>query len=335
MPGIPTAFTALDLTIAELDAEGLTQFSGVMKNQPGYAYLGAIGASIGDFMPSDPTPGGANYQNIWKQILGLVGTDTGFLALLSQLTTLMNQLQPVLDNEDRGALKKLADAGFADQLDTLSTELATLIQGTFATAKQIAQTIGQDLKPNVDTSSPADTVPPATQWEARDFLHWKKSGLFLRNLLDGATASKDARMQAYAYGYLVGYACKVCGSPFLNSVVGGPPRTQWWRQRFVSNYVDAWVYGFYQYAAENGTRPTLTADTPSPSYDQWPSLCGANLHKKLNFGPADPVDPADDPERRPRAVPTGTWSRLISHNGGWPSPRRRSARSRRASTPGR
>lgn len=292
MPGIPTLFRAVDLTIAQLDAEGLTQFSGVMKNNPGYTYLGAVGASIGEFMPSDPTPAGTNYQNVWKQILGLVGTDTGFLALLSQLTALMNELQPVLDNEDRGALKALADAGFADQLDTLSTELYTLIQGTFVIAKDIGQTIGQNLRPNVDTASPSDPVPPPAQWEAREFLHWKKSGLFLRNLLDAATASKDVRMQAYAYGYLVSYTCKVCGGPFLNSVVGGPPRTQWWRQRFVSNYVDAWVYGFYQYAEENGTRPTMTADTPSPSYDQWPSLCGANLQKKLNLGLADPVDPA-------------------------------------------
>jgi len=263
-----------------------------MKSNPAYAYLGAIGASIGDFMPSDPTPGGTNYQNIWKQIFSLVGTDSGYLALLSQLTTLMNQLQPVLDSEDKVALKALADAGFADQLDTLSTDLYNLIQGTFAVAKNIAQTIGQYLKPNVNTSSPSDPVPPPTQWEVREFLHWKKSGLFLRNLLDAATTSGDPRLQAYAYGYLVSYACKVCGAPVLNSVVGGPPRTQWWRQRFVSNYVDTWVYGFYQYAAKSGTRPTMANDTPSPSYDQWPSLCGANLHKKLNLGAADTVDPA-------------------------------------------
>lgn len=292
MPGIPTLFQVLDLTIAELDAEGLTQFSAVMKGNPGYAYLGAIGASIGDFLPSDPSPAGQNYQNIWKQIFSLVGTDTGFLSLLTKLTNLMNQLQPVLDNEDLDGLKALADAGFADQLDTLSTDLYNLIQDTFTIAKQIGQTIGQNLRPNVDTASPADPVPPPTQWQGRDFLHWKKSGLFLRNLLDAATTTGDARLQAYAYGYLVSYACKVCGSPFINSVVGGPSRTQWWRQRFVSNYVDAWVYGFYQYAARHGTRPTMTGDTPSPSYDQWPPLCGANLQKNLNLGPGDPVDPA-------------------------------------------
>lgn len=292
MPGIPTLFKTLDLTIAELDAEGLSQFSAVMKSNPGYAYLGVIGASIGDFMPSDPSSSGNNYQNIWKVIFSLVGTDQGYLALLSQMTKLMNELQPVLDNEDTGALKALADAGFADQLNTLSTELYNLIQGTFDAAKGIATVIGQNLKPDVDTASPGDPVPPPTQWEARDFLHWKKSGQFLRNLLDAAAASKDARMQAYAYGYLVSYTCKVCGGPFLNSVVGGPPRTQWWRQRFVSNYVDAWVYGFYEYAKKNGSRPTMTDDNPSPPYDQWPSLCGANLQRNLNLGTTDAVDPA-------------------------------------------
>ena len=36
----------------------------------------------------------------------------------------------------------------------------------------------------------------------------------------------------------------------------------------------------------------MTADTPSPHIDFWPSLCDANLHKKLNLGPGDPIDPA-------------------------------------------
>lgn len=293
MPGIATLFQSLDLTVAELDAQGLTQFSGVIKANQGYAYLGVIGASIGDFMPSDPSTSAQSYQNIWKQLLGLVGTDAGFMALIANLYDKFAQLQPVLDNEDLDGLKALADAGLSDQLNNLSAALYNLVQFTLTVAKQIGQTIAQNLKPNVDTPSPADPVPSPTQWEARDFLHWKKSGLFLRNLLSAASKSGDPRLEAYAYGFLVSYACKVCGSPFINSIVGGPSRTQWWRQRFVKSYVDAWVYGFYQYTvSRSGTRPVMSNDMPNPPYDQWPSLCGANLQQKLNIGAADPVDPA-------------------------------------------
>ena len=99
--------------------------------------------------------------------------------------------------------------------------------------------------------------------------------MFLRKLLDRATASGDPRFLAYAYGFLVSYAADVCGNPFVNSTVGGPPRTQWWRQRFVRNYVDAWVFGAYSIGA------TMTEDTPSPAYADWPSLCDANLQERI------------------------------------------------------
>src|SRR5262249_31412749 len=131
------------------------------------------------------------------------------------------------------------------------------------------------------TSSPSDPVPSPDTWHARDFLHWKKSGLFLKQLLAKAKAAGDGRFLAYAYGFLVSYAANVCGSPFLNSAVGGPTRTQWWGQRFVKNYVDAWVYGYYQSSA------TMTDDNPTPPYKDWPNLCDANLQKKIAAGGPD------------------------------------------------
>ena len=80
---------------------------------------------------------------------------------------------------------------------------------------------------------------------------------------------------AYAYGYVVGYAANVCGSPFINSCVGGPHRTQWWRRRFTNNFVDAWVHGRY----ELDPRP-VPADVPSPPYPDWPNLAVANLQQR-------------------------------------------------------
>jgi len=287
VPGIPTLFQALDLTIDELDKQHLNRFSDVIKNNRGYAYLGVAGPAIGDFMPPDPKI----YRRIWGNIFQLL-TDLpgrkGFLSTLSGLRDALANLAMIVSDEDAEALKDLKDSGEADQIKALADNLPALIEELTRKAKLIAGWIAKDLKPKVDTNDPADPIPPETEWPVRDLLHWRKTGVFVRNLLDKAAATHDERLQAYAYGYVVGYSCMVCGSPFINSIVGGPYRTQWWRQRYVRVFVDAWVYGFYH----TSPRPTMLAnDMPSVQYDSWPSLCDAQLHKKLNLGPADPMDP--------------------------------------------
>jgi hypothetical protein len=115
-------------------------------------------------------------------------------------------------------------------------------------------------------------------------LYWKKPGDFAKALLQRAQQSGDPRLLAYAYGYLTSYATNVVGSPFMNSVIGGPYRTQWWRHRWISNYIDAWVYGAYKAGA------TMTGDTPVPPYAEWSSLCDAGLHNRISLAPIDPQD---------------------------------------------
>ena len=72
MPGIPTLFQVLELTIDELDKQGLKSFVGVMKSNPAYAHLGVIGPAIGDFLPADHNPADGehptNYVRVWKNI---------------------------------------------------------------------------------------------------------------------------------------------------------------------------------------------------------------------------------------------------------------------------
>ncbi len=290
MPGIATLFQTLDLTIAKLDAEGLSQFSGVMRNNP-YAYLGAIGASIGDFLPSDASQDSqpeSTYASVWRTIFRYLGGDLGILATLRGINEVLDQLEPVAKSEDLDALKGLADGGITDKIEALAQNFEDLVTDLQDKAPEIGRAIAKDLRPKVATASKTDPVPSPEKWTARDVLHWKRSGRFVRNLLDKAQTTNDDRLRAYAYGYLVSYATKVCGSPFVNSSVGGPFRTQWWRQRLVRNYVDAWVHGYY---TNQPGRPTFTNDVPSPAYADWPQLCGANLHKRLNLGPSDPIAP--------------------------------------------
>lgn len=295
MPGIPTLFQALDLTIDELDKQGLTSVVNVIKSHPGYAHLGVIGPAIGDFLPADHNPADGphptNYVRVWKNIffsLADLPVRKGFLSTLTTLRDSLEHLAMIGSDEDADALVDFGTSGKGAEVKAAADNLQNLVKELSANARLIAGWISTGLKPRVDTANPTDPVPAPTDWQARDFLHWKKTGAFVRDLLETADATGDQRLKAYAYGYLIGYACRVTGSPFVNSIVGGPFRTQWWRQRLVRAYVDAWVYGFYQ----QNPRPTMTGDTPAPPYDTWPSLCDANLHRKLNLGAADPAEPA-------------------------------------------
>jgi hypothetical protein len=136
--------------------------------------------------------------------------------------------------------------------------------------------------------------PPPDQLYLRDLLHWRRTGTFLRVLVETGQASGDLRREAYAYGYLTSYAGKVCGSPFVNSIVGGPYRTQWWRHRYINNHVDAWVFGHYEHDPHG---------TPGPADPGWAGLCDAKLHRKLSKTIIEPtvfeVKAQDLPPARP------------------------------------
>ena len=121
-------------------------------------------------------------------------------------------------------------------------------------------------------------------WTAREFLHWKRPGRFATALLRRAQDVGDPRFLAYAYGYVSSFAASVVGSPFVNSTIGASYRQQWWRYRWVNNYVDAWVHGAY------GAGATMSGDTPTPPYPQWTALCDAKLHERISLGAIDPVD---------------------------------------------
>ncbi|MCK0142269.1 hypothetical protein [Aliiroseovarius sp. F20344] len=113
-------------------------------------------------------------------------------------------------------------------------------------------------------------------WRETELMRWRRTGDFARGLLDAA--GDDDRLKAYAYGYMAHVAAAVTGQPFINSIVGGPYRSHWWRHRFVTNHIDSWIYGFY------GASADMIGDTPEPPYEDWPELCSAKLHEKIDLG---------------------------------------------------
>jgi hypothetical protein len=130
----------------------------------------------------------------------------------------------------------------------------------------------------------------------RDALHGHQPGTFWASLRRKAVDSGDPRFAAFAMGIPVGYATALTVNPLVNGIVGGPHRTQWWRHRWVSQYVDAWVWGHYRTRAalrERGRDLVFPlagtgGRVPLPPYPAWENVAGSNLHERLAVGGITP-----------------------------------------------
>jgi hypothetical protein len=296
MPGIATHFEVLELAVTALGEAGLSEIANLIDGNP-YAYLGAVGPALMDFISSDPPAAGVtppqNYATVWTNLLTVFGGQTGLVVTLAQIQSIISELVTLANNQDCDGLKNLKDSGQLTSVTALSTQFATLLGSVETTAQSIFTLIADDLKPVFCGLTTGQPAPPPNQWVPRDFFSWKSTAKFAQALIARGTSLNDKRLLAYGYGYLIAYVASATGSPFVNSVVGGPPRTQWWRQRFVKNFIDAWVYGFY-----NSNKPGDvvmggdSGDMPTPGYDSWSNLCNASLHLKIQL-PGAPTDAQD------------------------------------------
>lgn len=294
MPGIPTLFNVLDDTIERLtmspDAD-LQDVGKVMKIQSVYAHLGVIGPTLADFIPGEPPPpgelGGNPYLVIWRQIIGIVGdnmvAEKGLLSLLSRMREIIDRLDEIAEAEDLDALQTLSDEGGLEDIEDVANGLQIIVDQIPGIAVPVAVSIGSAMKPVISVSV-GDAVPPHELWKARAQLHWKNTGKFVSALVSRAEAANDDRFRAYAYGYAASYAAKTGASPFANSIVGGPYRTQWWRHRWINNFIAAWTHGY------QGAGASVSGDTMTPPYADWPDLCDARLHEKIELPGIDLED---------------------------------------------
>lgn len=298
MPGIATQFAILERTMDRLAASpdpGVRDALAAAQAQRAYAYLGAVGAAIADFIPSDPPPpdvpstgGTSPYTTLWRLILAITGgdgtsADPGMYAILKTFRDFLDKIVPAARDEDLDVLSDLNDSGELDAVVQMASTLEVLVSGFTSRVLDIGSAITAGMKPGVNVS-PGSAVPAPVAWTAREFLHWKHPGRFATALARRARESGDQRFIAYSVGYLCSFAGSVAGSPFANSIVGGAYRPQWWRHRWINNYIDAWVYGAYR------TSATMAGDTPTPPYDQWPGLCSASLHSRIELAQMDAVD---------------------------------------------
>ena len=210
MPGIATNFVVLEQTIDRMAASGdakLQEAAKILNKQPAYAYLGAVGPALADFIPSDPPPpntpstGGSPYTAIWMQILAITGgdgtaNDPGMLTIIQTLRNFLNKIVPIAHAEDLGALQDLKDSGELDSVTTMADNLKNLVDGLVLKVAAIGAGITAGMKPRVKDVAPGTATPVPASWTAREFLHWKHPGRFAAALLEGALNSGDERFIA-------------------------------------------------------------------------------------------------------------------------------------------
>jgi hypothetical protein len=183
---------------------------------------------------------------------------------------LLNELQTAADNQDQSKLQSLSSQ--LSQLTADGKTLATLMPTMLAVMDLIAQLIA--LPPGIELTGSGDKPWLPETNRLFEFLRWHKTDVFTQNLVNSATTNNQ---KAYAYGYQCHVAASVTGKPFINSIVGGPYRSHWWRNRYVSNYVDAWTYGRFE------TPASMSGDTPTPAYGSWaPLATTGNLQDRFN-----------------------------------------------------
>lgn len=77
------------------------------------------------------------------------------------------------------------------------------------------------------------------EWYWFDMLHYRRTGNFAQNLVNGATSN---RQKAFAFGYLSHIATDVTGHAYVNQIVGAPYRLNVHRHVTVENFQDTWKY---------------------------------------------------------------------------------------------
>ncbi len=197
---------------------------------------------------------------------------------------ILAELAPIAAAQNNGKLQALGGIAVIDTdakaLGKLPPVISTMIQ-------MIPLLL--EFAPPIEAPSSSPTAKPwdPTTGRPAEFLRWHHTNKLAQTLFSSATT---ADQKTYAYGYLCHMAGAVCGEPFINTVVGGPYRTHWWRNRFVANFVDSWTFGRYEPPIGMNPQASMSGDTPTPTYPNWPDITQSNLQANFDvagFAPAN------------------------------------------------
>jgi hypothetical protein len=139
---------------------------------------------------------------------------------------------------------------------------------------------------------------PRNSWFWADYLHYVRTGRFVRELFVQSAGNPNFR--AFSYGYLSHYITDVTGHPFINEIVGSPWRMYWQRHHLVENFVDTYIWDRWHDSHSGITDPasgeqpldTIRA-VPNASIGDGAPFTFARLNDHINIGTVAGNDPID------------------------------------------
>ena len=235
-----------------------------------FANLGACGPDIFYAMADY----GGDVQDLENFFVKLAGTFTCLGELMGEVNRYVEGVESQIT------------LGVSDSLrQTFNLIKAALNEGLLAL---IVGPIGANFWPAFEAARQKDC--PREKWFWADYLHYIKSGQFVRALIDNARTSGNSKLLAYAYGYLTHYVTDVVGHPYVNQVVQAPWRLYWQRHHLVENFMDAYTWDRWHVSNPEPQQPsteeqpldTLVA-APNP-VGQGAPLTFSRLNDHINIG---------------------------------------------------
>ncbi len=300
MPRYAAHQVVLDRTIAELEASSdfdLTEIAATLRLEPFAASLGAIGADLLSFaadhrvVAAQPQINGA-VDIVFRSLLASARNVEDVLATLGNVrNAIATGARAVADFTGIPALRgigDLPDLG-AVLLEQTTTVAVSLVEATFV------RLLGLDTGSEYGTAARGlmhgllernvEEGREELDWYWSEMLKGRHSGRFLQALL--ATADTDAK-KAYAYGYAIGVATDLVGSPFVNTVVGAPYRMAPQRWLTVANHIDQQLW-----TDHTGTdaRHTLFGALRLDTVDKLPSELASFIAEAIHLTYASVLHP--------------------------------------------
>lgn len=246
--------------------------------------------------------------------------------------------QPVLDALeafDEAVDEVIEDSALLSELQQTFDNLNQLLEGFTSTLMEMVKKFISDFNLFDIINHPyRDGVPADGKWWWFDVLHYRKTGKYVKALLDLSSPSTPEHL--YAIGYLTHFAADTVGHPYVNIISGGPYRSFAQRHKTGENFQDVFNYGNVTgtdfnrsklHAFYNFNFTGTTSDTEPDPFTNLPASLSKLIADAINRTYQEDMDP--EAEYGSRITPTDVnnayriyyrWFKNATDTGTLPAP---------------
>jgi hypothetical protein len=244
----------------EWKGQNTTHLGGILKENPNFAALGAIGPDFYYFLPD------------FRDQDGIV-ISSDLIAILNFLEKLYDLVDPYISkwehylgpiSEDTAEEMSRLTGGLSEIVGDITGELSSLL----ITALEDFAVTQKDFIGFFSLAINNGFDEQAFTWA--DMLHYRETGKFARALWEKADAQNSDAARAYALGFMTHIGADVSGHSFVNTISGGPFRLHWDRHHLMENHMDSYWYIHDLLSTRNG--------------DQYPQETESAMYYDVAFG---------------------------------------------------